>query len=83
MNSPFRYLFLVLTLSGMATLSALAQSAPVKQIPAGSTATIGPAQGTAPTTTKPNTPQGKILNSALGPETRHTLQEAMDSAATK
>ncbi len=60
-------------------LSAVAQPAPtVAQVPAGSTAAIGPAKGSGPAT--PDTPQGRMLKDALNPETRKTLQEAMDAA---
>jgi hypothetical protein len=54
-------------------------AAPVTQVPAGSTAAIEPAKVSAGSATA-ETPQGKILESALTKRTRHTLQEAMDSA---
>ena len=58
--------------------SAYAQTAVTPtQVPAGSTAAIGPATGAGAAT--PETPQGKLLKSALAPETRKTLQEAMDA----
>jgi hypothetical protein len=42
-----------------------------------------PAQDAAPTKAigpaAPNTRQGKIIDTALSPETRHTLQQAMNS----
>jgi hypothetical protein len=56
-------------------LSALAQDA--SQISPGTTAAITPAK-VAPTTAA--TPQSKKLDAALTPETRKTLQAAMDSA---
>ena len=53
----------------------LAVQATPTQIPAGSTAALGSAK--APTA---DTPQGKILQTALNSDTRDTLQKAMDSA---
>jgi hypothetical protein len=73
----------VLVLSGVFALSTQAQTAApaVKQVPAGSTATIGPGKAAAPGS--PANPQAKILNGALTPETRKTLQQAMDSVPSK
>jgi len=62
-------------------LSALAQnSSPVSQVGPGSTASITPARGVVPAPA--NTPQKHILDAALTPKTRQTLQEAMDSAGS-
>jgi len=55
-------------------ISALAQN--TSQIGPGNTGSISPAQGVSGGA---NDPSGKKLNSALTPETRQTLQEAMDS----
>jgi hypothetical protein len=60
-------------------LAAQTAPAPVTQVPAGSTAAIGPAKGPGPAT--PGTPQGKLLQGALTKETRKTLQDAMDSGS--
>lgn len=58
-------------------VSALAQSAPSSgQIPAGSSGSISPSQGIGPANTEVS---NKILGSALSPDTRQTLQEAMDA----
>jgi hypothetical protein len=71
-------ILVVLVFSTVFGLSAGAQTAPnATQVPAGSTAAIGPATG--PGAATPDTPQGKILKGALAPETRKTLQEAMDA----
>ena len=59
-------------------LAAQIASAQTTQIPAGTSQAIGPAK----TPTAPNTPQGKILQNALTPETRQTLKAAMDSETT-
>jgi len=60
-------------------LPALAAPTPTAQIPAGSTAAIGPAtQNPGPAT--PQSVQGKILSNALSKDTRQTLQDAMNSA---
>lgn len=62
-------------------LTVLAQNAtPVTQITSGSTASANPAKGIGPAPA--NTPQKHILNGALSPQTRQTLQEAMNSAHT-
>jgi len=77
--------FLVRTLRGelqlaavfsvLFAISALGQTAST-QISPGSTA-APPAKGIGPAAA--NTPQHQILTSALSPETRQTLQEAMNS----
>ena len=71
-------LLVVLVFSSVFGLSALAQTA-TTQVPAGSIAAIAPAKGASPKVAA-TTPQGKMLTSALTPETRKTLQDAMDSA---
>ena len=60
---------LLACISCLFTLSASAQTATV----AGSGKGIGPAPA--------NTPQHQILNSALSPQTRQTLQQAMNSVS--
>jgi hypothetical protein len=71
-------LWVGLSLTFVFGLSAFAQTAPVAaQIPAGSTAAIGPAKGSGAAT--PDTPQGRMLEDALNSETRKTLQQAMDA----
>jgi len=59
----------------LAGLSALAQNntAPAAPIGPGNTGTIGPAQGA------PAAPTKKMLDNALSPETRNTLQDAINS----
>ena len=60
-------------------LSAQAQnSSPVTQIGPNSVTSVGPAKGIGPAPA--NTKQHQILTSALSPQTRQTLQEAMNSA---
>jgi hypothetical protein len=71
-------LWVMLVFTSVFGLSAHAQTAvTAAQVPAGSTACIGPAKGSGAAT--PETPQGKLLKNALAPETRKTLQEAMDA----
>ena len=71
-------LWVVLVFVSVFGLSALGQTAATPtQVPAGSTCAIGPAKGSGAAT--PDTPQGKLLKNALAPETRKTLQEAMDA----
>ena len=53
------------------TTNAPAQVTPSSTAPATSAAKIGPAPA--------NSPQKQILNSALSPETRSTLQQAMNA----
>jgi hypothetical protein len=57
------------------TLSSHADS-PHTVIPAGNSAALGSSVGPAQ-----DTPQAKILDSALSKDTRDTLQQAMDSTA--
>jgi hypothetical protein len=73
-----RRLAAAILLLGTLSSPAPAQNAPPKQVPAGTTAVIGPTTGSP--AVKPKTPQGKMLNTALSPETRQTLQDAMNSA---
>jgi hypothetical protein len=63
-NFPSRVM-LVALFAGLLTSSALAQTAPAKN--------IGPAT--------PNSKQSKMIDSALSAQTRHTLQDAMNSAS--
>jgi len=73
-----RELRAVFVLSWVCGLSAVAQTVPSPtQVPAGSTAAIGPAKGLGAAT--PDTPPGKLLKDALNAKTRKTLQEAMDA----
>lgn len=63
------------------TSAAPASSAPAHptgQIVPGATGTISPAQGVTPATVA-KTKANKILNGALTPKTRQTLQEAMNA----
>ena len=68
----------LLTIASLSTLTFAVQAAPTTQIPAGTATSIGPAK----TSATPDTPQGKILQSALTPETRQTLKDAMDADPT-
>lgn len=71
----------LLAVSFVVTCPALAQnSSPTTQVAAGATAPAGaPAKAIGPAPA--NSRQNKILKSALSPETRQTLQQAMDSYA--
>lgn len=64
-------------------LSALAQnSSPTAQVgPGDGVACVSPAKGIGPAPA--NTKQGKIIDGALSPETRQTLQEAMESTSAR
>jgi hypothetical protein len=77
-SSPIRRSLLLITaLASLAIFSAGAQTTgSTTQITPGATAT-GPAKGigAAPA----NSPQHQILTTALSPETRQTLQDAMNS----
>jgi hypothetical protein len=65
---------LVAALTCFAGLSALAQNAnPTTPLGPGNTGTLGPGQGAPPA------PSQKMLDSALTPETKQTLQDAMNS----
>jgi hypothetical protein len=77
MHPPARTLLFVLGVYVIApTLHA--QDATHKQVPAGTAATISPSKITS---SAGDTRQQKILNAALTPQTRQTLQEAMDSVS--
>jgi hypothetical protein len=79
-----RGLLLTLVLGCMAALSAHAQSAPATPAPVTTQVTPTsppPAKGIGPAPA--NTPQHQILNTALSPETRQTLQQAMNSTPAK
>lgn len=74
--------FLLLAVLLSLTLNARAQTAtpptqvtPTATAPATSPAKIGPAPA--------NSPQKQILNHALSPQTRSTLQDAMNSVPSK
>jgi hypothetical protein len=74
-SSPIRRsLLLTIALAALAVLPAGAQS--TTQVTPGATAT-GPAKGIGPAPA--NSPQHQILTTALSPETRQTLQDAMNS----
>ena len=60
------------------TFSNAVQAAPATQVPAGSSAAIGPAKQTKGN--EPDTPEGKkIFTDAQSPQVRKTLQQAIDS----
>jgi hypothetical protein len=70
--------FLTAVFSCLFALSALAQnSSPVTQVGPNSTANVSPAKGIGPAPA--NSKQHQILTGALSPQTRQTLQEAMNS----
>ena len=64
----------VLTLICLVSLAACSQSQSSTQIPAGSSAALGSDGGSTPA------PQDAALQSALTPDTRNTLQQAMNSS---
>jgi hypothetical protein len=70
---------IALAFACLSALSVHADTAQPTQVPAGSTAAIDKAV-TPPAPATTTTPQGKILTGALSPDTRKTLQSAMDSA---
>jgi hypothetical protein len=72
-------ILLTAVFSTICTLTVLAQNAsPVTQITPTSTAATSPAKSIGPAPA--NTQQGKIIDGALSPQTRQTLQEAMNSS---
>jgi hypothetical protein len=77
-SSPIRRsLLLTIALAALAVLPAGAQTTgSTTQVTPGATAT-GPAKGIGPAPA--NSPQHQILTTALSPETRQTLQDAMNS----
>ncbi len=75
-------ILLTAVFSCLFALSALAQnSSSTAQISPGSTASNSPAKAIGPAPA--NTKQHQILTSALSPQTRQTLQEAMNSVPAK
>jgi hypothetical protein len=71
-------IFLITVFSCLFALSALAQnSSSVTQVGPGSTASGSPAKGIGPAPA--NSKQHQILSGALSPQTRQTLQQAMNS----
>lgn len=64
--------------ASVTVLTACAGSEARTQIPAGTAAALGSAKGPAA-----DSPQSQMLDNALSPATRSTLQTAMDSAPAK